>query len=98
MTAAMAASRAAVVSSGIALESRMTNGEQNMLLRGLAAGMLIGVAIGVIIALFIVMKPHSGIAFVGVGIAAFTAAAISLWTAIRSQTNRDDQVKGPKRR
>jgi hypothetical protein len=36
----------------------MTNGEQKMLARGVAAGMLMGVAIGFIIALFIEMKPE----------------------------------------
>jgi tetrahydromethanopterin S-methyltransferase subunit F len=36
----------------------MTNGEQKMLWRGVAAGTVMGVAIGLIIALFIVMKPE----------------------------------------
>ena len=79
----------------------MTNGERKMLVRGLAAGMLIGVAIGLVIALFIVMKPHAGIAgtaLLGVGIGAFTAVALSLWVAFRTQLSRDDEVKGPKRR
>ena len=35
----------------------MTNGEQKMLARGVAAGTLIGLAIGGIIALLIAMKP-----------------------------------------
>jgi tetrahydromethanopterin S-methyltransferase subunit F len=35
----------------------MTNGEQKMLSRGVAAGTIMGVAIGLIIALFIQMKP-----------------------------------------
>jgi tetrahydromethanopterin S-methyltransferase subunit F len=36
----------------------MTNGEQKMLWRGVAAGTLIGLAIGGIIALFIAVKPE----------------------------------------
>jgi tetrahydromethanopterin S-methyltransferase subunit F len=36
----------------------MTNGEQKMLARGVAAGTLIGLAIGGMIALFIAMKPE----------------------------------------
>jgi len=36
----------------------MTNGEQKVLCRGLAAGTLIGVAIGGMIALVIAMKPE----------------------------------------
>ena len=79
----------------------MTNGEQKMLVRGLAAGMLIGVAIGLVTALFIVMKPHVGAAhaaLLGVGIAASTAVVLSLWAAFRTQLSRDDEVKGPKRR
>ena len=36
----------------------MTNGEQKMLARGVAAGTIMGVAIGLIIALFIEMKPE----------------------------------------
>jgi hypothetical protein len=36
----------------------MTNGEQRMLVRGVAAGAMIGLAIGGIIALFIAMKPE----------------------------------------
>jgi hypothetical protein len=36
----------------------MTNGEQKMLARGVAAGTLIGVAIGLMIALAIAMKPE----------------------------------------
>jgi tetrahydromethanopterin S-methyltransferase subunit F len=35
----------------------MTNGEQKMLSRGVAAGTIMGVAIGLIIALIIQMKP-----------------------------------------
>ncbi len=35
----------------------MTNGEQKVLWRGVAAGTLIGLAIGGLIALFIAMKP-----------------------------------------
>jgi tetrahydromethanopterin S-methyltransferase subunit F len=35
----------------------MTNGEQKMLVRGVAAGTLIGLAIGGMIALVIAMKP-----------------------------------------
>jgi tetrahydromethanopterin S-methyltransferase subunit F len=36
----------------------MTNGEQKMLRRGVAAGSLMGLAIGGIIALVIAMKPE----------------------------------------
>lgn len=36
----------------------MTDREQKVLWRGVAAGMLTGVAIGLIIALFIAMKPE----------------------------------------
>jgi hypothetical protein len=36
----------------------MTNGEQKMLWRGVAAGTLIGLAIGGIIALFIAVTPE----------------------------------------
>ena len=36
----------------------MTNGEQKMLVRGVAAGTLIGLAIGGMIALVIAMKPE----------------------------------------
>jgi tetrahydromethanopterin S-methyltransferase subunit F len=36
----------------------MTDGEQKMLSRGVAAGTLIGVAIGLMIALFIAIKPE----------------------------------------
>jgi len=35
----------------------VTNGEQKVLVRGVAAGTIMGVAIGLILALFIVMKP-----------------------------------------
>jgi hypothetical protein len=74
----------------------MTNGEQKMLVRGLAAGMLIGVAVGLVIALVIAMKPHDGAALLSVGIGAFTAVALSLWAAFRSQVSHGDE--GPKRR
>jgi hypothetical protein len=40
------------------LEREMTNGEQKVLMRGVAAGTIMGLAIGLIIALFIVMKPE----------------------------------------
>ena len=36
----------------------MTNGEQKMLMRGVAAGALMGVAIGLMLALVIAMKPE----------------------------------------
>ena len=36
----------------------MTNGEQKVLMRGVAAGTIMGLAIGLIIALFIAMKPE----------------------------------------
>jgi len=36
----------------------MTNGEQKMLWRGVAAGTLMGIAIGGMIALFIAIKPE----------------------------------------
>jgi hypothetical protein len=36
----------------------MTNGEQRMLFRGVAAGTLMGIAIGLIIALSIMAKPE----------------------------------------
>lgn len=41
------------------LESKMTNGEQKMFVRGVAAGTIMGMAIGLMIALFIAMKPES---------------------------------------
>jgi hypothetical protein len=36
----------------------MTNGEQKVLWRGVAAGTIVGLAIGIMIALFIAMKPE----------------------------------------
>ena len=36
----------------------MTNGEQKMLQRGVAAGTILGLAIGLLMALFIQMKPE----------------------------------------
>ena len=36
----------------------MTNGEQKMLWRGVAAGTMVGVAIGLMVALFIAIKPE----------------------------------------
>ena len=36
----------------------MTNGEQKMLWRGVAAGTIVGLALGLMIALFIAMKPE----------------------------------------
>ena len=36
----------------------MTEGEQKMLVRGIAAGMIMGLVIGLMIALFIRMKPE----------------------------------------
>ena len=36
----------------------MTNGEQRMLNRGVAAGMLVGLAIGLITALIIAIRPE----------------------------------------
>ena len=36
----------------------MTNGEQKMLVRGVAAGTMMGLAIGLITALLIAMKPE----------------------------------------
>jgi hypothetical protein len=36
----------------------MTNGEQRVLWRGVAAGTLMGLAIGLVTALFIAMKPE----------------------------------------
>jgi tetrahydromethanopterin S-methyltransferase subunit F len=36
----------------------MTNGEQKVLWRGVAAGTIVGLALGVMIALFIAMKPE----------------------------------------
>jgi tetrahydromethanopterin S-methyltransferase subunit F len=36
----------------------MTNGEQKMLARGVAAGTILGLAIGLMMALFIAMKPE----------------------------------------
>lgn len=38
------------------LESKMTNGEQKVLWRGVAAGTIMGMAIGLIIGLFIVIS------------------------------------------
>jgi hypothetical protein len=35
----------------------MTNGEQNALWRGVAAGTIVGLTLGLLIALFIAMKP-----------------------------------------
>jgi hypothetical protein len=40
------------------LESEMTNGEEKVLKRGVAAGTLIGLAIGGMIALMIALKPE----------------------------------------
>jgi tetrahydromethanopterin S-methyltransferase subunit F len=36
----------------------MTNGEQKVLWRGVAAGTIVGFAVGLMIALFIAMKPE----------------------------------------
>jgi hypothetical protein len=36
----------------------MTNGEQKVLWRGVAAGMIVGLALGLMISLFIAMKPE----------------------------------------
>jgi hypothetical protein len=36
----------------------MTNGEQKMLWRGVAAGMIVGLALGLMVAVFIAMKPQ----------------------------------------
>ena len=36
----------------------MTNGEQKMLVRGVAGGVVMGVAIGLMIALFIAIRPE----------------------------------------
>ena len=36
----------------------MTNGEQKVLGRGVAAGTIVGLALGLMIALFIAMKPE----------------------------------------
>jgi hypothetical protein len=36
----------------------MTNGEQKVLWRGVAAGTIVGLALGLMIALFIAMKPQ----------------------------------------
>jgi tetrahydromethanopterin S-methyltransferase subunit F len=36
----------------------MTNGEQKVLARGVAAGTILGLAIGLMVALFIAMKPE----------------------------------------
>jgi tetrahydromethanopterin S-methyltransferase subunit F len=36
----------------------MTKGEQQVLVRGVAAGTILGLAVGLIIALFIAMKPE----------------------------------------
>jgi hypothetical protein len=59
----------------------MTNGEQRMLVRGVAAGTIIGLAMGLMIALFIAMKPEvfagHNVAL-GVGFFGGLAAAFSL--------------------
>ncbi len=36
----------------------MTNGEQKVLVRGVAAGAILGLAIGLMVALFIAMRPE----------------------------------------
>lgn len=36
----------------------MTNGEQKMLRRGVAAGVVMGLALGLMIALFVAMRPE----------------------------------------
>ena len=36
----------------------MTNGEQKVLVRGVAAGTIMGLAVGLMIALFIAIKPE----------------------------------------
>ena len=36
----------------------MTNGEQKVLWRGVAAGTILGLALGLMIALFVAMKPE----------------------------------------
>ncbi len=49
---------------GVLGETEVTNGEQRMLSRGVAAGTLMGVAIGLMIAFFIMAKPDFFAAFV----------------------------------
>jgi hypothetical protein len=39
-------------------ECEMTNGEQKVLWRGVAAGTIVGLALGLMIALFIAIKPE----------------------------------------
>jgi len=43
----------------------MTNGEQKILMRGVAAGTIMGLAIGGIIALFIAIRPEFFAALIG---------------------------------
>ena len=45
----------------------MTNGEQKVLVRGVAAGTIMGLAIGLMLALFIAMKPEFFRALLGSG-------------------------------
>ena len=69
----------------------MTNGEQRMLARGVAAGTIIGLALGLMIALFVAVKPELfagrnialGVSF-GVGLA---AAFVLILAATRSKAS-----------
>jgi len=47
------------------VENGMTNGEQRLMMRGVAAGTLIGLALGGMIALVIAMKPAFFAALIG---------------------------------
>lgn len=47
------------------VENYMTNGEQKLVMRGVAAGTLMGLAIGGMIALLIAMKPEFFAALIG---------------------------------
>lgn len=56
----------------------MTNGEQKMLMRGVAAGTIVGLATGLMIALFIAMKPEL---FAGRNIALVVSLCVGLGVA-----------------
>jgi hypothetical protein len=47
-----------MASSGSPRRCEMTNGEQKVLWRGVAAGTIVGLALGLMIALFVAMKPQ----------------------------------------
>ena len=69
----------------------MTNGEQRMLARGVAAGTIIGLALGLMIALFIAVKPeHFAGRNIGLGVSLVVALGgpfVLMLTAMRAKAS-----------